>query len=457
MFPGPGELDRDRSWGAVGVSLLSCGFLLALLTVIGADLLWLVALGDDVRTSGALPDGVPFAAAPSQGWPPVLVAAEVALSVIHELGLAGLLIWHFLAVLTALAIVAVDARRRGATDLAAALVLGVLVIGGVATFAVARLQTFSLVPFALTLLLVRDQHRNPGRGMWCAPLLVAVWGNLHGSVLLGVCVIGAHLLFSRLARRPGETVALGLATLAALFATPATWRSADYYVGVLQNEAAARGEGLWAAPALGEPFDLLMIVAAAVLGGLTLRRRLPLWEYVALVGLTIATVIAARNGIWLLLLLAAPAAAGGARPAAEPVVLGRPPARAIAAVLAVLLACAGIVGHRTRAMTEASDELAAEVRRAAPGLVVLAPEPAVESLAVNGVRVWLSNPLDAFEQADQRTYLDFMAGRTGMMAAVDPSGAVLVQAGSPPDVVMAELEDFEVHELADSWLLYVRR
>ena len=456
MDSGPGV--RDRSWGAVAVSLLSCSFLLSLLTVIGADLLWLVALGDDVRASRALPDGVPFAAAPSQGWPPVLVVAEVAISVIHELGLAGLLIWHFLAVVTALVVVAVDARRRGATDVTAALVLGVLVIGGVATFAVARLQTFSLIPFALTLLLVRDQHRNPGRAMWWVPVLVAVWGNLHGSVLLGVCVIGAHLLFSRLARRPGETVALGLATLAALFATPATWRTADYYIGVLQNEAAASGEGLWAAPAFGEPFDLVMVVAAAVLGGLALRRRLPLWEYVALAGLTIATIIAARNGVWLLLFLAAPSAAGGVRPAAVPVALGRPPARAIAAVLAVVLACAGLLGLRTRSMTEASDVLAADVARAAPGLVVLAPEPAVESLAVAGVRVWLGNPLDAFAQTDQRAYLDFMAGRRpGMMSAVDASEAVLVQAGSPADAVMAELAGFEVHELEDSWLIYVRR
>jgi hypothetical protein len=455
MSPAPGV--RDRSWGAVGVSLLSCGLLLALLSVIGADLLWLVALGDDVRTTGALPDEVPFAAAPSRGWPPVLVAAEVAISVIHELGLAGLLIWHFLAVLTALVIVVVDARRRGATDLAAALVLSVLVIGGVATFAVARLQTFSLIPFSLMLLLVRDQHRNPGRAMWWAPVLVAVWGNLHGSVLLGVCVIGAHLLFSRLARRPAETVALGLATLAALFVTPATWRTADYYVGVLQNEAAARGEGLWAAPALGEPFDLVMIVAAAVLGGLALRRGLPLWEYVALAGLTIATIIAARNGIWLLLFLAAPSASGGARSATEPVALGRPTTRAIAAVLAVVLACAGVLGLRTRSMTEASEGLAAEVRRAAPGLVVLAPEPVVESLTVHGVRVWLSNPLDAFSKGDQRAYLDFMAGRAGMMSAVDASEAVLVRADDPARDVMAELPGFEVHELEDSWLIYVRR
>lgn len=451
----PGE--RDRSWGAVCVSLLTGAVLLSLLTVVGADLMWLVALGDDVRRTGALPDRVPFAAAPSDGWPPVLLAAEITLSVVHELGLGGLLIWHYLTVLGALVILAVDVRRRGATDLAASIVLGALLFGGVATFAVVRLQTFSLIFFALTLLLVREQHRNPGRVMWWAPVLVAVWGNLHGSVLLGVCVIGAYLVFSRLPRRPGETVALGLLTLAGLFATPATWRTADYYVGVLQNEAAAQGEGLWAAPAIGEPFDLMMIVAAVVLGGLALRRKLPLWEYVVLAGLTIATIIAARNGIWLLLFLAAPSAVGRLRPNSEPVALGMPPTRAVAAVLALLLATVGVLVYRSRAMSEDSDVLAAEVTRAAPGRVVLAPEPAVESLAVHGVRVWLSNPIDAFSKDDQRAYLDFMSGRPGMMRAVNESEAVVVSAGSPPDGVMAELADFEVYELAAPWLIYVRR
>ncbi|UUZ59726.1 hypothetical protein [Nocardioides sp. B-3] len=236
------------------------------MSVIGADLMWLVAMGDDVRRTGVLPDAVPFAAAPSQGWPPPPVAAEVLLSLIHELGLAGLLVWHFVVVVGALVVVAIDTRRRGATDVSTALTLVVLVLGGAATFAVVRLQTFSLLFFALTLLLVRDQHRKPGRAMWWAPVLVAVWGNLHGSVLLGVCVMGAHLLFSRLTRHPNETIALGVATLGALFLNPAAWRTADYYVGVLQNEAAAGGEGLWAAPSVGNPFDVLMVVGALILG-----------------------------------------------------------------------------------------------------------------------------------------------------------------------------------------------
>lgn len=449
----PGE--RGPSWAAVCVGLLTCGLLLALLTLVGSDLLWLVAIGDEVRASGAVPDGVPFATAPSHGWPPVVLAAEVVLSVIHELGLGGLLAWQFVTVMAALVLVAIDARRRGAGDVATALVLVALVVAGIGTFAVVRLQTFSFVPFAMTLLLVRAQHRRPSRAIWFAPLLVAVWGNLHGSVLLGVCVIGAYLLFSRLRARPVETVGVGLATLAAVFATPATWRTAHYYVGVFSNEAAARGEGLWAAPDLTSPFDLLMLAGVLVLGALGLRRRLAVWEYVVLVGLATATILAARNGVWLLLFLAAPAAACRSQGfVAGP--LRRPPARALSVTLALLVVGVGFLVHRAQAMGETDDRLAEEVQRAAPEMVVLAPEPEVESLAVHGVEVWLGNPLDAFGHDDQRAYLDFVAGRPGMAAAVDDSDAVLVRAGEPADTAMTGLSGFEVFELSDSWRIYVR-
>ncbi|QIK76895.1 hypothetical protein [Nocardioides piscis] len=436
---------------------MSLGLLLGLLCAVGADLLWLVAMGDHVRGAAAMPDGVPFAAAPTEDWPPVILLAEVTLSLVHELGVGGLLVWHYSTVLLALMLVALDARRRGAADLATSLALTVLVVAGIATFAVARLQTFSLVPFVLVLLLVRAQHRSPGRGMWWAPILVALWGNLHGGVLLGVCVIGAYLLFSRLPRRPVETVTLGVATLAALSINPAGWRTAEYYWGVLQNEAAKQGEGLWASPDFRDPFDLLMLLGVGLLGLLALRRRLPLWECVAVVGLTVATVVAARNGIWLLLLLAGPAAYGGTR------VPGRfadlkllPHARVVALVVAALVASAVPSAFRGHSLGEADKALAQEVRQAAPARVVLAPEPVVEALAVHGVEVWLSNPLDAFRAEDQRAYLDFMAGRPAMTTAVEGSGAVLVQEGTQADEVMAGEDGFEVVALTGEWVLYVR-
>lgn len=451
-----------RRWAAVCVSLFSISLLLCLVITLGADLFWLVALGDDIRANQRIPDGVPFAAAPSDGWPPVLLVAQYALSLVHEAGLAGLLIWHYVLVLLTLVVVAVDARRRGASDLATAWILVVLLLGGLATFGVARLQTFSLLPFAAMLLLLRSQHRHPDRWIWMAPVLIVIWGNLHGAALMGVCVVGAYLLFSRLRSRPLETVIVGAACLAALVVTPAMWRTIEYYLGVLENEAALQGEGLWASPSLGNAFDVLMVASALALGAVALRRRMPLWEYVAVAGLTSATAMAARHGIWVLILLAVPAACGLTRRKTAETAKTADTAPHLAPVgllitLALLIAVGGgWVGYRAQAVSAIDKRLASEVSVMVPDGVVLAPEPVVESLAVHGVRVWLGNPLDAFTHEDQRAYLDFLAGRPGMERAVAASDAVLVRPDAEAADVMASMETYTVSELSGGWLLYVR-
>ena len=72
--------------------------LVASVGVIGADLLWLVALGREIVDSGDIPDGVPFAAAPSSDWPNVPVLAELSLWAANGAGERGLLAAQVLAV-----------------------------------------------------------------------------------------------------------------------------------------------------------------------------------------------------------------------------------------------------------------------------------------------------------------------------------------------------------------------
>ena len=448
--------ELDRPWTLVGLCLFVIALFLVLATVIGADLLWLVALGDRMRETGGIPDGVPFAAAPTGDWPPVLALAELLLSLLHEPGLAALLITHLVLVLATLLLVALDARRAGASGPATAIALAALFVGGLTTFGVVRLQTFSLVPFVLMLLLLRAETRKPSRRIWWAPGLILVWGNLHGAVLLGVCLLGAYLAFGRLRQRPTESVAVGLTSLLALFMTPATWRTADYYVGVLQNQAAAQNEGLWARPSLTSPFDVLMLIAVLLFAGAALRGRPRVWECVAAAGLAVATVMAARNGVWLLLFLAPLAASGRARRHRLGTAMTRPGPRVVAvAVVALIVAGVGLA-QRASTMAETDEELAHEVLARVGDGVVLAPAPAVESLAVHGVTIWAGNPLDAFAPEDQRAYLDFLAGRPGMTRAVEDSDAVLVKVDSDAAAAMDTMADFEGERLLDSWLLFRR-
>ena len=454
-------LRRDlASWGFTAAALVTISLFVSLFLVMGADLLWLVPLGRHVWETGQVPDGVPFAAAPTDGWPNVLVLAEVVVAGLHAAGPASLAATQVFAGTAALTLVAWGARREGAGDLATSLVLFLVSLGSLTSLVIMRLQVFSLVPFALLLLLLRSDQRRPTRRLWLVPGLVCVWSNLHGAVLTGVGLIGAYLLFSRLRRRPGETVAVGVATLVAVLVTPAGWRTVPYYFGVLDNEAAARGTELWARPSLSNPFDLLLLLTAGALLLLVARRRRPLWEYVALGALAIGTITAARHGVWLLMTAAAPAALHATRRQSVRHSAGLETPPTLTPVLVCLLAVAtslpSLIARDTAVWPE-DPALVKAVASAAVDRVVLAPEPLAESLAVEGVTVWVSDPIDAFRPSDQAAYLDFLqGGGPGAGRALAAAEVVVVGAGTAAEQLTQRSQEFRVAGRWRSWHIYER-
>ena len=93
----------------------------------------------------------------------------------------------------------------------------------------------------------------------------------------------------------------------------------------------------------------------------------------------------------------------------------------MAAGVVVLLGCTALLWSRLDTLHPAGNpDLTASVKALAQGRVVLADEPLVESLAAEGVRIWLSNPIDAFDQADQAAYLDFVSGASDRELAGPP-------------------------------------
>jgi hypothetical protein len=63
---------------------------------------------------------------------------------------------------------------------------------------------------------------------------------------------------------------------------------------------------------------------------------------------------------------------------------------------------------------------------------ILAEPLAAEQLALDGRRIWIGNPLDAFTKADQLLYLDWLTGKPAGDAILRaPIDVVLVQPGSP--------------------------
>src|SRR2546429_7799146 len=81
---------------------------------IGADARWLPALGRIILDRGKIPDGVPYASAPSAGWHNVPVLAELIMrGLTSAAGDRGLLLAQVVAVAAAPAIPRWGLRRSG--------------------------------------------------------------------------------------------------------------------------------------------------------------------------------------------------------------------------------------------------------------------------------------------------------------------------------------------------------
>jgi hypothetical protein len=342
-----------------------------------------------------------------------VVLAQLVLSVVNGLGWWGLPALQLLLVTATLLVVLADGSRMGARPGRSAGVVSLLVIGCASAFVVARFPSLSLLPFVTLVLLLRREEEQPSRAVWFVPPLVVLWGNLHGGVLVGLSVLGVWVLLGR-AHTFVRRGLVGLVSLSALVLTSAGLRTPEYYLGVLGNEAAARGTGLWARPDLTNPLDIGMALCGLVLLALA-ARSLVRWEWVVVVAVAVATVTAARHGVWLLLFLAPVAAAGRRRRAPAPEGDGADPepSRGRAVVLLVSGAVtAGLVvallANRSAQVRPPGHELVEALRGIAGSQPVLAKEPEAETFAQAGITVWAANPVDAFPRVVQGAFIDFL-------------------------------------------------
>ena len=391
-----------------------------LIGAIGADSRWLVALGRTIVHTASIPGRVPYASADTHGWPNVPALAETTFYGLHwAFGDRGLSAAQIVAVGAAFFLLTLDMSRAGAPPAGWLPVALVVWLGGFGSWVVVRVQLFSLVLFALLTVLLREETRRPSRRIWLLVPLVALWSNLHGAVLVGLLVAWAYLLLDRARRDLPTAIGAGLAATAALFVTPALWRTGKYYRGVLENEAARRGIGLWGRLSLHSGLGILLVVTGLVLFALALRGRLRAWELVSLLGLAFLTVRAQRTGVWFLYLAATPAALGlrfrlrPGRPVAPPFV--------VAAALGVVVAVV-----RGPLVTGASDQLLDRALADAHGTPVLAEDQLAEQVALRGGRIWVGNPIDAFRRSDQRAYIAWLEGEAAGDPALDHAPRVIL-------------------------------
>jgi hypothetical protein len=435
--------------------ILTVVALAAIVGAVGADAGWVAAMGDSVAAHGLGVHGVPFASAPTGHWPNAIVLAELVFGGIRAaLGTRGLMLAQLACVAGGLAVLALDARADGAAAGGRGRAILIAGVGALSTLAIARLQMFSLVLFAVVLALLRVESRRPSRRVWLLLPVLALWSNLHGAALLGLGMVLVYLVIERARREPWTALAVALAAPVALCLTPAGLNSVSYYHGVLTNVAAQRGAGMWSGLSLTAPLDMVLVLAVGLLG-LSLRRvRVRAWEWVVLGALAVASVHAARQGVWLLFVLVAPAARGLGSGA-----LGRPLARVdlapVAAVAAAALLAFALV--RGPVAQGASPSMVARTVGLAGGTPVLASGGVDEQIALAGGRVWIGNPLDAFPRADQRRYVDWLIGSpAGRQALAGPVRVVLVAQDSAASRLMAGTPGFTVVARDRTALLYQR-
>ena len=238
-----------------------------------------------------------------------------------------------------------------------------------------------------------------------------------------------------------------MAAAVAVCATPAGIRTIAYYHGLLTNQIAARGEGLWAPLSLSAPLDLLLIIAGTGLALQFFRASPSFWERVALAPLAAMTVEASRSGVWLLFFLIPTAArAFRLRPSRDRLLS---PLGAVAVAALIL----GIV--RGPIASGASRSVVIRAITLARGTPVLAEGTIAEQVAIAGGRVWAGDPIDAFSTQRQSTYLDWVDGRHGD-AALRNVDVVLVTEGSPADQLMAHAARFSVVDSSHGVWLYTR-
>jgi hypothetical protein len=422
----------------------------ALLSTIGGDALWLAALGRVIVARHAIPVGVPFVSAPSAHWPNALVLAELAFNGLERgLGDRGLMLAQLLAVGLAFTVLARDALEDGATADGTAVVLLLVALGALPSLVIVRVQLFSIALFPLLVALLRSEARRPSRRIWFVVPVLALWANLHGAALIGLLVTFAYLLLCRFREDPRTAVAVAIAAAAALFLTPALNDTLNYYHGLLTNVAAQRGVGLWAPLSLGAPFDDLAIL---VLVALIWRLRLNhprVWEVAVIVGLAVLSIRASRSAVWLLLFLVGPAA--------RSIRANREWGRLIAPTIVLALATVGLAITRGPASRAADGTLVSRAVLLSRGTPVLASDRLAEEVALDGGRIFLGNPLDAFSHHDQAVYVDWVQGRPTGAAALTPAvGVVLVARGTATDRLMAAMRDFGVAQRNGATVLYVR-
>jgi len=228
-----------------------------------------------------------------------------------QLGLYGLwraggiklaLLAHAALATGALVSAALIARAHGATARSITWVAIPALLAYYPVAVVMRTQSFALPLFTVVLWVLLEDARRPSRRVFWTLPLIALWSNVHGSVLLGagLVALAGIVTLVRARRLNARGLALTLLPWACVLASPYATHLPAYYKKVLVGGDFAHLITEWA------PTTLQIVtvpVFVLVLGGLWLLGRsgrgIPAYDKLAFLAMSVIAFQAIRNIAWL--------------------------------------------------------------------------------------------------------------------------------------------------------------
>ncbi len=296
--PGPGVTPRRRlSLGSIEVIGIVIGIALVAAVArahsLSNDELWSLAAGQWMLAHHAFMGLDPFSYTEThRRWVTDEWGSEIALAAsFRAFGNAAYSIYAIVLGGLCLVASAAYARALGARGGRIVAIVILLAVGIAGIVAGDRGLDFSLVWLPLELLILTKARANP-RWLLLLPVLCLLWVNTHGSILLGLFVLGVELGWSlipeRVVHRVGGvnqspfTGCLALALLGSVVAsciTPYGPGLLAYDFAVSRNGQIAQYISEWNSPNFHSVMTLLVYcVPLAVLVACIWRRRIPLLE-----------------------------------------------------------------------------------------------------------------------------------------------------------------------------------
>lgn len=280
---GPGLLVR----AGLGLLLLTA----ALGTPADADLWGHVTFGRDIITSGHVIQTDTYSFTSDRPWVNHEWLAEVAMAWVYRVAGSAGLVGLKIAVIAALWLVLWRHIRRLIPPAPITMIL--LVLAFVGTFwrtHTVRPQLFSVLFFALLLSAMVRFDQGSRVPILVAPILMALWVNVHGGWIVGLAVLGLWIAFRVVDRRADLTsaqrvmlVSAGLLAVAATLANPygsGMWRFLAETVRFGRADIEEWGSVLTHPVALGLPWFLMLSAAVLAAWRSPQMRR---FDYLAIV------------------------------------------------------------------------------------------------------------------------------------------------------------------------------